>query len=960
LAQQLKNHGFGPGHFAALCLERGLAFLTAIIAVFKAGGAYLPIDPEYPQERIQYMLQDSKAKIIVDSEFLTDAPQAPFLQHSAFITQHSNHLAYLIYTSGTTGEPKGVMIHHAGMMNHLYAKIDALGIGREDILAQTASACFDISVWQFLAALLTGGTTCIISKEIVLDAPRFLLALQRKQITILESVPSLITAFLESVTQKTPGTDYSLNSLRWMIPTGEPLTVSLARNWCRHYPHVKMVNAYGPTEASDDITHYTVMEMPSENQQTIPIGKPLPNLHIYILDRYLKLCPIGIRGEICVAGIGVGKGYWQDPIKTARAFVPNPFAAEINDPDYNTLYKTGDIGYYRPDGNIECLGRLDYQVKIRGYRIELGEIEQALLRHESIKEAAVIDLAHQDGSKYLCAYVTWQEGEGFNEQTGLDKLKSGLSRLLPGYMIPAYFVSLTSIPHTANGKVDRKALPRPQLQPHEPGIATQDPIQEIVANIWRDILEMGPVLPGTHADFFTVGGDSIKAIRVVNAVHKQLNARISIRDIFQFPTIAGLAGLIRENTHTPFHEITPLPPQEHYELSYAQKRLWVLQKRAPESQAFNMPEKVTLFEPVSEPLLRRVLELVTSRHESLRTYFTEIDGRIVQKIAPTVTVDIETLDLSHLEGELQTEQRNRLLTGESHIPFNLEIPPLLRIKLIKCRDNEFDLIYTMHHLVSDGWSLDVLRKEFINYYEALKQGRELSLPPARIRYVDYAHWHNRLLEDKDKLKQAREAWQKILLNPLPVLNLPYDFDPGKGKETGKTSSGYRFQVGMETLEKLRSTAANAHASLFMVLLSAFNLLLAQVGEQDDIVIGMPGAARPHEDVKNTIGLFVNTLVVLTKINKEETFNQLLAQVQTATLEILEVQDAKFDIVLYLQDFKNGIDIVCNYFTGLFLPETIEKVMTKYIRLLEKIALDPGKPVTEYKTETKKRLLRGNQ
>ncbi|HLP46244.1 MAG TPA: amino acid adenylation domain-containing protein, partial [Candidatus Kapabacteria bacterium] len=561
LAHFLMGHGVTTNSTVSLYLRRGIAMLVSIIGIFKAGGAYVPIEVEYPQDRIEYILENSETGIvitetsyleIIDNIKTSSAPLKktlcldPGQELKNVIGDYpiknpgknigTSELAYMIYTSGTTGKPKGVMIHQQGMINHLYAKINDLSITADDIIAQTASACFDISVWQFLAGLSTGGTTFIISKETVMAPRLFLKVLRQGKISILESVPSLMTAFLEAAADEQ---DKTLKSLRWMVPTGEPLTPSLVRQWYAHFPGIKLLNAYGPTEASDDITHYVVNDLPSERQAAIPIGKPLQNLHIYILDKRLTLCPIGVRGEICVAGIGVGKGYWKDMEKTQSAFIPNPYLDEIGDSDYARLYKTGDIGYFKEDGNIECLGRSDFQVKIRGNRIELEEIERQLLGHNQIKEAVVAARDDITGGKYLCAYyISSLPIETF-------ELRKYLSGKLPDYMVPAYFVQLDKMPLTHAGKIDRKALPnhekisRDQERQYLP---PRNDLEKTIAEIWQDVIGVEKV--GIDDSYFNLGGDSIKAIRISARLRKS-NLKLELADLFRYPTIAELSTYVK-------------------------------------------------------------------------------------------------------------------------------------------------------------------------------------------------------------------------------------------------------------------------------------------------------------------------------------------------------------------------------------------------------------------------------
>ncbi|MCU0284948.1 MAG: amino acid adenylation domain-containing protein [Acidobacteria bacterium] len=564
LAHFLLEKGVTANTIVSLYLSRSTAMLVSIIGTFKAGGAYVPIEVEYPRERIEYILENSETGIVItETSYLEiidniKASSARLKKNLCLAHRQGlknvingypvenpgqdsdpNDLAYMIYTSGTTGKPKGVMIHQQGMINHLFAKINDLAITADDIIAQTASACFDISVWQFLAGFLTGGATFIIPKETVMEPQLFLKVLQQGQISILESVPSLMTAFLEVAAD---GRDKTLDSLRWMVPTGEPLTPSLVRQWYTHFPHIKLLNAYGPTEASDDVTHYLVNELPSASQTTIPIGKPLQNLHIYILDRYLKLCPVGVRGEICVAGVGVGKGYWKDAGKTQSAFIPNPYLAEIGDSDYASMYKTGDIGYFRADGNIECLGRLDFQVKIRGNRIELEEIERQLLAHEQIKEAVVAAKDDDRGGKYLCAYYISSLPL---EPLGLREYLSGK---LPGYMVPAHFMRLDNMPLTHAGKINRKALPNPdEITPDQERkyLAPRNELEKNIAEIWQDVIGVDSV--GINDNYFNLGGDSIKAIRITARLRKA-NLKLELADLFRYPTIAELSLRVKPMT----------------------------------------------------------------------------------------------------------------------------------------------------------------------------------------------------------------------------------------------------------------------------------------------------------------------------------------------------------------------------------------------------------------------------
>lgn len=554
LASYLASKGAGSNAKVGIYMPRGIDMLVSILATLQVGSSYVPIDVFYPGKRIEEIVKDSEVAIVITNaehigdfdeifestaslEILFDINQLPLTKVEGGPIQSSlgktDDLAYMIYTSGTTGKPKGVMIHQLGMINHLYAKINDLEIGATDVIAQTASPCFDISVWQFLAALMVGGKTYIIDKEKVVYPDSLFIELRQGKVSIFESVPSLMTSFLDDLPSDH---DLSLKELRWMIPTGEVLSVSLAKKWYKYFPDIKLLNAYGPTEASDDVTHY-VVQPPSGGEHVIPIGQPLSNTRIFILNEHLGLCPIGVRGELCVAGLGVGKGYWRNEEKTKEAFVPNPLLGELEDPDYAVLYKTGDIGYYREDGNIIYVGRKDDQLKINGNRVEVGEIENRLSLHEDIKEAAV--LAKGDGvNKYLVAYYV------SDQQINQGELRVHLVDQLPDYMIPALYERLDKMPLTANGKLNRNALPEPKIRVDE-NYAKPTTVTEIkLCEIWSEVLKTESELISINADFFSLGGNSLLSISLIGKIHRKLNVKISLRDFFEKPTVRSTAEYI--------------------------------------------------------------------------------------------------------------------------------------------------------------------------------------------------------------------------------------------------------------------------------------------------------------------------------------------------------------------------------------------------------------------------------
>ncbi|HLP60434.1 MAG TPA: amino acid adenylation domain-containing protein, partial [Candidatus Deferrimicrobium sp.] len=519
------------------------------------GGAYIPLDREYPAERIAYILKDSAAAIlltghemkkmpdcqlpVVNCQWLMNASEAATFHHSAFElprVHRSNYLAYIIYTSGSTGQPKGAMIEHAGMMNHIRNKIKDLRLNASGIVAQNASHTFDISVWQFFTSLSLGGRTVIYSGTVIRDPRRLLSQLVKDGVTILELVPSYLSMLLDMVDNPGVETEEAIHlHLNYLLVTGEEISPALVTRWFERFPLIKMVNAYGPTEASDDITHH-IMDRALDVEH-IPVGRPLKNVTIYIVDRFRQLCPIGVKGEIWVAGIAVGRGYLGDPERTEQAFAADPFTKGKN----NRLYKTGDLGCWLPDGSIAFFGRKDYQVKIRGFRIETGEIESRLRRYEKIAQAVVTAGEDAAGHKHLIAYLVMKEPIS----PDVEEIKKYLQEHLPGYMIPSYFVPVQTIPLTANGKLDKKALPSLLGAGPEKIIPPRNDIEKMLVNTWAEALNIDKDMIGINTDFFHLGGHSLAMIRVMSLLSRDFE--VSIDQLFKYPTIAGLAVHITYN-----------------------------------------------------------------------------------------------------------------------------------------------------------------------------------------------------------------------------------------------------------------------------------------------------------------------------------------------------------------------------------------------------------------------------
>ena len=560
LARHLQSLGVGPETLVALLAERGPAFLICMLALFKAGGAYLPLDPGHPPARMGHVLEHSGSRLVLATKDFAPllaqtlkamraapAPEVLYLEDLRCSFERSaenvppsanpGNLAYVIYTSGSTGAPKGAMIEQRGMLNYLYAKIDALGLTANDTIAQTASQCFDISVWQFLTALLVGGRVHIFKDDVSHDPEKLLAEAEQQQISILETVPSLLRSMLEA-SESGEASPPRLEKLRWLVPTGEALPPAYCDRWLALYPHIPLLNAYGPTECSDDVTHFPLRRPLAQSLVTTPIGRPIPNMRLYILDRNLSPLPIGVSGELYVGGIGVGRGYLHDPLRTAEAFRADPFGNEAA----GRLYKTGDLARYHPDGTIEFLGRIDHQVKLRGYRIELGEIETVLGQHAAVRQAVVLARQDAPGEKRLVAYVVLQPGH----TATVVELKQQVMQALPGYMLPAAFVFLQALPLTPNGKLDRRGLPAPDASHSDDGretcVAPRNPVEETIADIWSEVLRIEQV--GIHENFFELGGHSLLIMQVISRLRSALGVEVLPTHFDEAQTVAELAACI--------------------------------------------------------------------------------------------------------------------------------------------------------------------------------------------------------------------------------------------------------------------------------------------------------------------------------------------------------------------------------------------------------------------------------
>ncbi|MCP4149779.1 MAG: AMP-binding protein, partial [bacterium] len=901
---------------------------------------------------------------------------------------------YVIYTSGSTGRPKGVPIKTRGFVNLVHWYNVEFGINSGDKFLLIAPVGFDLAQKNLFAPLMVGGTLCLPLPGLPDYGPLSRFISSEGQ-TVINCAPSVFYPLLE---RNREDGYLKLKTLRYVFLGGEPIQGNKLNEWLNSGScSSRVVNTYGPTECTDVVSSYTAHNKDFEEMDNIPIGKPANNVLLYIMDKNGKLQPVGLNGELCIGGDGLAEGYLNNPELTAQRFIYYPV------PLNTYLYHTGDLCRWRADGNIEFLGRIDQQIKIRGFRVEPGEIEKQLGTHPKIKEAVVIakerDSAGRSGEKFLCAYYI----KARSEELQVSQLREYMTGKLPSHMIPSVFLEIEEVPLTPSGKLDRKALPDPGTLTEDAYCAPGNEIEVKLADIWQD--ELGLQSVGVDDNFFDSGGHSLKAIGLVNAIRKEFDIEIAVSDIFLYPTIKGLSGIIAGSKTSILKKIGKQPEKEYYELSYSQERLWFLYQKDPDAPTFNMPGKLTLYEAVNENLVENILNRLIDRHESFRTCFKEIDKKVRQVVLPEIIFKLEIEVLSKSDEAEIEKQREAIYHRESTKPFDLGKAPLLRVKLVKYREQEFDLIFNLHHIIADGWSMDIVKREFAGLYDAVLKGEQYQLPPLEIQYKDYSHWQNDQLKDEESSANALEYWKNCLDGQLPLLKLPYDY-PGKTRsgedslENEKTAA-YRFVLPLEVLSKLKAVAKKNNGSLFSVLLAAFNILLSHITGQSDFIIAIPAATRQHEKLKNIIGMFVNTLILRNNVKNGDTFLQLFKRVRDFAFKALEfqyypmelvcsrlkikypeisaffnmlntgdthllelddlethhiekVQSAKFKFVCYLTHYKNGIEIQCHYFSSLFNPSTIEKIMRIYSEILKKIAYDPTDNVSEYTRAKKKR------
>jgi amino acid adenylation domain-containing protein len=866
VAYLLREKGVLADSIIGIMMERSVEMIIGIIGILKAGGAYLPIDPEYPQERIDYMLKDSNAALLFTGRELSDTGKEKGGRRPGCVeVEMSVSLAYVIYTSGSTGRPKGVGVEHRSLVNAVTWQSRFYNITDRDHTTQYASFGFDASVLEIFPCLVQGALLHIIDEETRLEPEKLNRYFEKHGITFSFLPTPYCERFMELENR----------SLRVLLAAGDKLRTFIKRNY-------QLVNNYGPTENSVAAAAFPV----DKHYHNIPIGKPIHNNCIFILNTCdLKLQPIGVVGELCIGGDSLSRGYLNNPELTAERFVDYRSNRSYRTYFSEKIYKTGDLARWLPDGNIEFIGRVDQQVKIRGFRIELGEIESQLEKHDKIREAVVTAKESKNGEKYLCAYVV------ADNECPVSQLGQYLSRQLPGYMIPSHFVKLDMIPLTPGGKVDRKVLPEPDAPTGtEAYTAPQDEIEKKLVEIWSEVLSLEKEKIGIDANFFWLGGHSLRAITMVSRVHKELNVKLPLAVLFKIPAIRDLAQYIKESAEDKGTWIEPIEKKEYYSLSSAQERFYVLQHIDPESTAYNMPITIKLEGPLVKERFEKAFKKLIDRHESLRTSFGLVKGEPIQRIH-------EKVDFAVGYSESSGSGPGKIIANFIK-SFDLAKPPLLRLGFIKIAEKEHILMFDMHHIITDGISMGIFIKDLMAFYA----GKEL--PPLRLQYKDFSRWqHDQLTSGK--LKKQQEYWLGLFSGELPVLKMPWDYPRPPVQSFEGDSISFHFEA--ELSRKLNLLVRESGTTLYMVLLALYNILLSKYIRQKDVIVGTPTAGRKHPDLENIIGLLLETIAIRNYPEGEKTFEEFLEEVKENTLNAYENQAYPFSQIIKQPGIENEND-----------------------------------------------------
>ena len=998
LAHHLHSLGVDAETNVGVCVHRSIEAVVSLLAILKAGGVYIPLDPQLPSERLSFILEETNVPVLVtQQDLLFDLPPIvaaaevvcldlewdTIAQQSAASPGWTNapeQIAYIIYTSGSTGRPKGVCIPHAAAANHLVAIKSTFGLTAQDRMLQFASLSFDVSIEQILAPLLAGATVVLRPGD-VWNPTEFWEQVVEQELTVLNLPPAYWNQIAQELDQAL--IDRAAQTLRLMIVGGDTMPPDAVQRWQQSaLGRVRLLNAYGPTETTITASVYDLPEQ-FTREQRVPIGTRVGQRRLYVLDRQQRPVVTGGRGELYIGGVELAREYFRDAALTAERFLPDPFSAEPG----SRMYRTGDVVRRIASGELSYEGRRDNQVKVRGYRIELGDIEAALAAETEVHEC-VVALKERDDEKRLVAYVVLRP----DSQLQSWELRAGLKERLPEHMLPASIVVLDSLPLTASGKVDRRALPDTDEGRPEQEATFAEPRNETetrLAAMWIELLGITRI--GIADNFFEAGGDSLLATQLIARVNKQFQTSLPLRALFDQPTIADLARNIEVYCKAEQEpQIESAQRSNKAPLSYAQERLWFMNQLQPHSPLFNIATAVQLRGDLNLAALEQTFQEITRRHESLRSVFEVVDDAPVQVVCESQPFSIPVLDVSAASADRETEVQ-RYINEEAQRPFDLTQLPLLRVTLLRLSEDEHVLILVMHHIVSDGWSIGVLVREVAQLYEAFSNGGPSPLRELPLQYADFATWEKRWLEEEEGLNAQFDYWRQQLSGRLP--NSPLTPDRPRPEVSTHAGATRTFEISTTLTQQLYTLGSQQGVTLFMILMAAFQTLLHKHSGQEDIIVGTDLANRNRMEVEDLIGFFVNVLPIRTRPAADLTFSDYLQQVRQVTLDAYENQDlpfdrlvtelqpdrrlnrtpifqnlfvmqntpmppaklsgleltrmeidetvAKFDLAVFMEEKEERLIGRWNYSTELFDATTIVRLATRFTRLLESIVNEPA-------------------
>lgn len=865
-----------PDDLVGIKLDRGLDMIVAILGILKSGAAYVPIDVNYPEERVAYIEKDSCCKVVIGDEELSvyNKVQERYSKENINKISYPDSLMYIIYTSGTTGNPKGVMIQNNNVVRLLKTDKALFDFGSDDVWTMFHSYCFDFSVWEMYGALLNGGKLIIIPLKTARDPLAFLSVLKEEKVTVLNQTPSVFY----NVTREELKCLESDLKLRYVIFGGEALAPANLKGWNEKYPSTKLINMYGITETTVHVTYKHITSVEIEKNCS-NIGKPIPTLTCYIVDEHQNLVPFGAVGELYVGGDGVARGYLNKEALTKEKFLVSPFK------EGEKLYRSGDMARLLDSGELEYLGRRDHQVKIRGYRIELGEIESAITEFSDAISQVIVLASDVNGEKSLVAYIV-------SSNIDKKKLRVFLTGKLPEYMVPGFYIEVDQLPLTHNGKIDRKLLPSVQGSDLVLGnyTAPVNDTQRSLVSIWQEVLGIDNI--GIRSNFFELGGHSLIISQVINRIHKQLGKSVSFKEFFSHPSIEELSGILEDNHYTAIPRADLL---ESYPLTPSQTRLWILSQLEGGALAYNMPGAVKLLGDIDKMQLEKSFRLLIQRHEILRTCFkTDSNGDLMQFIIADEKLDFKILEKDFSQINNSDTIISDYIEQKNREPFDLEQAPLVRASLLKIKNGEFIFFLSQHHIIGDGWSMELLISEVVKVYNSLIKSEVSSLKELNIQFKDYALWINGK-KNQQKYQESEQYWLDQFSGELPILELP-SFKTRPLIQTYNGDSLTR-KYSEDFLNKLKDFSRSCEVTLFMTLTAGMNALLHRYTGQDDIIMGTPVAGREHPDLENQLGLYLNTLALRSQLKQGSSFADLvLAQKQTL-LGAYEHQDYPFDALI---------------------------------------------------------------